>query len=69
MQVNTRSLLEEAIQYHQSGDLDNALALYTKFLKNAAPNTPGIIDALQLSGVIYSQQKNFQKANKKTQGS
>jgi tetratricopeptide (TPR) repeat protein len=55
-----KGLTTQAMQYHQSGNLHRAEALYRKVLKEQ----PGNFDVLHMLGVLYAQLKNREFAVK-----
>ena len=52
--LRVQALLKSAVEMHQSGDLDQALAHYTAVLSEEPKN----FEALHLSGLIAYQKKN-----------
>jgi tetratricopeptide (TPR) repeat protein len=55
-----KGLTEQAMRYHQSGNLHRAEAIYRKILKEQ----PGNFDVLHMLGVVYAQLKNREFAVK-----
>jgi len=51
------NLLQKALQFHRSGNLNKAEVIYQKILEN----NPNHHDALQLLGVIFAQRKDYEK--------
>ncbi len=49
-----KDLIQQAMRYHQLGNLQSAEVLYIKILKDQ----PGNFDVLHMLGVLYAQLKN-----------